>query len=258
MRLQLWLGCLLLCAVATASACNSVEYTNRRQLLLLSESEEIQMGVQAYGEVTAMEPPSMDPNQIAMVQRVGQRIASAADKEVYDWEFKVFAKEQTVNAFCMPGGKVAVYSGILPVAQDDAGLATVLGHEVAHAVARHGGERVSEQLILGLGLAAVQVALRDRNPTTLRTVTGLLGAGMAVGVSLPFSRTLESEADHLGLIFMAKAGYDPHAAKDFWMRMAALSKHRSPEFLSDHPSNETRIQQIEDWLPEAMMYYHPM
>jgi predicted Zn-dependent protease len=151
-----------------------------------------------------------------------------------------------------------VYTGILPLTQDDAGLATVLGHEIAHAVARHGGERVSEGLLVNTGLAAVQLGLGKSDPETVKTVTGLLGAGAAVGVVLPFSRTQESEADHLGLIYMAKAGYDPHAALAFWKRMEAAQKGNAPpEILSDHPADEKRIQQIEQWMPEAMTYYKP-
>ena len=153
---------------------------------------------------------------------------------------------------------MAVFTGILPLTQDDAGLATVLGHEIAHAVARHGGERVSQGLLVNTGLAAVQLGLGNRDPQTVKAVTGLLGAGAAVGVVLPFSRTQESEADRLGLIYMAKAGYDPRASLAFWKRMADAQKGNAPpEFLSDHPTEEKRIQQIEEWLPEAMTHYKP-
>jgi predicted Zn-dependent protease len=152
---------------------------------------------------------------------------------------------------------VAVYTGILPVTRDDAGLAAVLGHEVSHVIAHHGGERVSQQLLVQAGLTATMAALSRGDPQTVRRVSSLLGAGAAVGLILPWSRQQESEADHLGLIFMAKAGYDPHAARDLWIRMgeAARGQSRPPEFLSTHPADVTRIRQIEQWLPEALPHY---
>ncbi|MGH7412202.1 MAG: M48 family metallopeptidase, partial [Candidatus Methylomirabilis sp.] len=163
------------------------------------------------------------------------------------------------NAFCLPGGKVAVYTGILPITRDEAGLAAVVAHEVAHAIARHGGERVSQELVVQVGLAGTMTALANRDPKTVQSVGALLGAGAGVGLLLPWGRGQESEADHLGLIYMAKAGYDPHAARDLWVRMgeASKGKARPPEFLSTHPSAATRIKQIEAWLPEAMQHYHP-
>jgi predicted Zn-dependent protease len=187
---------------------------------------------------------------------VGRRIAEATGQN-YQWEFTVIEDAQ-VNAFCLPGGKVAVYTGILPIARDDAGLAAVLGHEVAHAVARHGAERVSQQVGVNVLLAGVQAGLGG-NPALAQQVTALLGAGASVGVLLPWSRAQESEADRLGLIYMAKAGYEPSAAKELWVRMAAAARggQRPPEFLSTHPSEATRIAQIEAWLPEARRYYQP-
>ncbi len=237
--------------------CASVPITGRKQLLLLSEDEENQMGTQAFQEIMASEKLASDPGVNAQVTRVGERIAAATGETDYQWEFKVIEKNQA-NAFCLPGGKVVVFTGILPLTQDDAGLATVLGHEIAHAVARHGGERVSQGLLVNAGLAAVQVGMGNRDPNTVKAVTGLLGAGAAVGVVLPFSRSQESEADRLGLIYMAKAGYDPHAALAFWKRMdEAKGGNAPPEILSDHPADEKRIQQIQEWLPEAMKYYKP-
>ncbi len=154
---------------------------------------------------------------------------------------------------------MAVYTGVIPITRDDAGLAAVLGHEVAHAIARHGAERVNQNLLVQVGLAGTMAALSNRDPKTVQTVGALLGAGAGVGLLLPWSRTQESEADHLGLIYMAKAGYNPHAARDLWIRMAQASKGRGrpPEFLSTHPSQATRIRRIDAWLPEAMQYYHP-
>jgi metalloendopeptidase OMA1, mitochondrial len=238
-------------------ACAHAPITGRRQLLLLSEGEENKLGAQAFAEVVSSEKVDSNPGSNAMVKRVGERIAVASGESNYQWEFKVIDKAQA-NAFCLPGGKVVVFTGILPLTQDDVGLATVLGHEIAHAVARHGGERVSQGLLVNAGLGAVQLGLGNRDPQTVQAVTSLLGAGAAVGVVLPFSRTQESEADHLGLIYMAKAGYDPRAALAFWKRMAEAQKGKAPpEILSDHPADDKRIQQIEEWLPEAMTYYQP-
>jgi predicted Zn-dependent protease len=170
--------------------------------------------------------------------------------------FKVIEDSKQAHAFCLPGGKVAVYTGILPYTKDDAGLAAVLGHEVAHAIARHGGERVTQGLLVQVGLATTMTALSNRDPRTVQMVGSLLGAGAALGLILPFSRAHELEADHLGLIYMAKAGYDPRAARDLWLRMEQGAKGRGPaEFLSTHPSHGTRLRQIEQWLPEAMEYY---
>lgn len=238
-------------------ACAHAPITGRKQLLLLSEGEENQMGAQAFQQVMTTEKVDADPGMNAMVKRVGERIAAATGEPDYQWEFKVIDKAEA-NAFCLPGGKVVVYTGILPLTQDEVGLATVLGHEISHAVARHGGERVSEGLLVNTGLAAVQLGMGKSDPQTVKMVTGLLGAGAAVGVVLPFSRTQESEADHLGLIYMAKAGYDPHAALAFWKRMMEAQKGKAPpEILSDHPADEKRIQQIQEWMPEAMKYYKP-
>jgi predicted Zn-dependent protease len=239
-------------------ACETVPITGRRQIILLPEGSELAMGIDAYRDVLQKSRVSTDPALNAQVTRVGQRIAQATGRTDYQWEFKVIEDKQ-VNAFCLPGGKVAVYTGILPIARDDAGLAAVLGHEVAHAIARHGGERVSQTLLVQTGLAATQVALARNDPGTVQAVTSLLGAGASVGVLLPWGRAQESEADHLGLIYMAKAGYDPRAARDLWQRMDEASKgaSRPPEFLSTHPLPTTRIRQIEAWLPEAMGYYRP-
>jgi predicted Zn-dependent protease len=237
-------------------ACESAPITGRSQVMLLSESQERQMGQEAYGEVLKKSKVSSDPAAKDQVTRVGRRIAQATGKD-YAWEFTVIDDKQ-VNAFCLPGGKVAVYTGILPIARDDAGLAAILGHEVAHAVARHGAERVSQQVGVDVLLTGLQAGLGG-NPALAQQVTALLGAGATVGVLLPWSRTQESEADHLGLIYMAKAGYHPAAARDLWVRMEAAAKGqpKPPEFLSTHPYEATRIKQIEAWLPEAMTHYQP-
>ena len=244
--------------LAAAVACATVPVTGRRQVILLSEGEERQMGLSSYHEVLKKSRLSSDAVATEQVRRVGRRIAEATGRADYQWEFNLIEGKQA-NAFCLPGGKVAVYTGILPLTRDDAGLAAVLGHEVAHAIARHGGERVSQGLLVQVPLVVAQVALAGNDPAMTRQVTALLGAGATVGILLPWSRTQESEADHLGLIYMAKAGYDPHAARDLWVRMAEASKGsaRPPEFLSTHPAEATRIKQIEAWLPEALQYYQP-
>ena len=248
----------LLTALVTVVACSTVPITGRHQLLLLTEGEERQMGLSSYQQVLKKSRLSSDPVATEQVRRVGRRIAEATGRTDYQWEFNLIEDKQ-VNAFCLPGGKVAVYTGILPITRDDAGLAAVLGHEVSHAIARHGGERVSQGLLVQVGLAATQVALARNDPAAVQQVTALLGAGATVGLLLPWSRGQESEADHLGLVFMAKAGYHPAAARDLWVRMAEAAKGggRPPEFLSTHPSEETRIRQIEAWIPEALQHYQP-
>src|SRR5574337_216549 len=252
--LACWLAVLASVGIA---ACQTAPFTGRSQLVLLPEADEVQMGIQSYQEVVQKSKLSKDPAINKLVKRVGTRIATATGRTDLPWEFVVIEDKQ-VNAFALPGGKVAVYTGILPVTKDEAGLAAVLGHEVAHAVARHGAERMSQHLLVQAGLAATKTALSNRDPQTVQMVTALLGAGASGGMELPWSRTQESEADHLGLIYMAKAGYNPSAARDLWLRMAAAARGQSrpPEFLSTHPSESTRIQQIEAWLPEASQYYH--
>ena len=247
---------LLLVVLATPMGCETVPYTGRRQIQLVSPNEEAQMGVQSFKEIVGKATLSTDPQINAMVQRVGSRIAAVTDLG-YQWEFRVIQDDKQANAFALPGGKVAVYTGILPITRDEAGLAAVLGHEIAHVLARHGGERVSQQMGVQT-VTQVLAGMSSSNPATVQLVSAALGAGASVGVLLPWGRAQESEADHLGLILMAKAGYDPRASLDLWQRMAEASKgQRPPEFLSTHPAEATRIQQIEGWLPEAYTYYRP-
>jgi predicted Zn-dependent protease len=242
---------LVLLALLGAVACQRVPLTNRSQLLLIPEGTELQMGLTSYQEILKKSQESQDPMVNAQVARVGARIAEATGRADYRWEFRVLDDKQA-NAFCLPGGKVAVYTGILPITRDDAGLAAVLGHEVAHAIARHGGERISQQLAVQGGLVATQTALAGRDARTTQWVAAGLGAGATVGLLLPWSRLQESEADHLGLIYMARAGYHPQAARDLWVRMASQGGARQPEFLSTHPAPQPRIAQIEAWIPEAL------
>jgi predicted Zn-dependent protease len=246
-------------AAGVVTACETVPYTGRSQLQFMSPQQESQLGAQAYQQTLAKTKLSSDTAASEMVTRVGSRIAAVTGHPEYKWEYRLIQDDKQVNAFALPGGKVAVYTGILPITRDEHGLAAVLGHEIGHVIARHGGERVSQQMLVDVGLETTMVALSRGNPATVQAVASLLGAGAAVGVLLPWSRAQESEADHLGLILMAKAGYDPRAARDLWVRMAAASKGagKPPEFLSTHPSEPTRIQQIEVSMPGAMQYYRP-
>jgi predicted Zn-dependent protease len=248
-RLAAWgLGVI---AAAVFFACETVPITGRQQLILMSAAEENHMGITAYDQVLKGERESRDPQLHAMVTRVGQHIAMVAERPDYAWEFRVIEKDMA-NAFALPGGKVAVYTGIFKYTQTDAGLAVVMGHEVAHALARHGGERMSRSMIAQLGLTAVQIGLGASNPAIVEGI----GLAYGIGVELPFDRSQESEADHIGLILMAKAGYDPHEAIPFWERMASGQKGQAPpEFLSTHPSGTTRIAQLQQWMPEALRYY---
>ncbi|HEX2868108.1 MAG TPA: M48 family metallopeptidase [Ignavibacteriales bacterium] len=246
--------------------CSTVPLTGRKQLDLVPASQMLSMSFQQYDQFLKQNKLSTDANATAMVKRVGTRIQHAVEKyfadnnlsdqlKGYQWEFNLIESKE-VNAWCMPGGKVVVYTGILPLTQDESGLAVVLGHEISHAVAKHGDERMSQALLTQLGGVALQVALRNKPQQTQQLFLAAFGAGAQVGILLPFSRTQESEADHLGLIFMSMAGYDPHTAVPFWERMMAQSKGAPPEFLSDHPSDQNRINAIKNEIPEAMKYFN--
>jgi predicted Zn-dependent protease len=234
-------------------ACETVPITGRTQLNLISEPDEVKMGAQAYREVVGKAKVSGDGVANAQVTRVAQRIITVSDKPNLPWEVTVIEENQA-NAFALPGGKIAVYTGMLPITRDDAGLAAVIGHEVGHVLARHSAERVSQQMV-AQGLGGALAAGLGTDPALGQQVAGLFAQGLA----LPWGRKQESEADYIGLILMAKAGYDPRAARDLWVRMGEASKGRSrpPEFLSTHPSEETRVRQIEEWLPEAYKHYRP-
>lgn len=255
----------LLAASAFLAGCRTVPYTGRSQLLLVSESEETQLGLSAYRQILSQSQLSRDPQWTAMVEEVGRRIAQAAEEDAkargghlgYAWEFNVI-EDEVINAFALPGGKIAFYTGILPICKNPAGVAAVMGHEVAHAIARHGGERISQTQLAALGGALIQEFTKGSDPAVRETVMGVYGVGAGVGFLLPFSRKHESEADHIGLILMAKAGYDPEEAVRFWQRMEQkASGGKPPEFLSTHPSHETRIRQLQEWLPEAKAVYSP-
>jgi predicted Zn-dependent protease len=244
------LALLLGATVLLLHACQTAPVTGRQQLILISQAEENQMGATAYQQVLSEEKVSTNPQINAMVKRVGQRIAAAAKQPDFQWEFRVIDKDEA-NAFALPGGKVAVYTGILPYTRTDAGLAVVMGHEVAHVLAHHGAERVSQNLLTQVGLAALQAGLSNKDPLIMQGITLAYG----IGVQLPFSRNQESEADRIGLLLMAQAGYDPREAIAFWQRMQADNNQSAPGFLSTHPSGDTRMEQLQTWMPEALTYY---
>lgn len=248
------------------TACSTVPITGRSQLNIIPGSSMMSMSVQQYEGFLKEHKLSQNQQQTAMVKRVGSRIQDAVERYFrssgleghlvnYKWEFNLVEDKQ-VNAWCMPGGKVVVYTGIIPVAKDDAGLAVVMGHEIAHAIAEHGNERMSQGLIAQLGGAALSTALSTRPEATRQLWMSVYGAGAQYGAILPYGRMQESEADHLGLVFMTMAGYDPNIAVGFWERMAAQKGGQAPpEFLSTHPSDATRIANIRKLIPEIIQKY---
>ena len=239
------------------SACATAPVTGRSQLILMSEQQESALGMEAYQQVLSKEKVSKDAQINAMVKQVGSRIAAVTDKPGYKWEFTVIDADDTANAFALPGGKVAVYTGILPYTKDEAGLAFVLAHEIGHALARHGGERMSEQLLIQLGQQGLNIAIANESPEAIQAINLGYGIASTVGLVLPFSRMQEYEADNIGIILMAKAGYDPRKAPEFFERiMKGASKGSTPEFLSTHPADENRILRLKALIPEAMQYYH--
>jgi len=246
------------------AGCVRASGTARDQLIFISEEREIQMGVKAYRDVLRGSRLNENPDINEMVNRVGQRIALAANKPEYHWEFAVIQEDRMINAFALPGGKVAVFTGLLPVTKTEGGLATVMGHEVAHALQRHGAERMSRGILEQIAQVGAMAGAASGavNPQAVMAMQNAYG----VGVSLPFNRAQESEADYIGLKLMAKAGYDPREAVPFWERMSGCprnmlgklcfrSQSAMPEFLSTHPSDITRINNLEAALPDAMRLY---
>jgi predicted Zn-dependent protease len=249
------------------AACSTVPLTGRRQLALVPASQMQAMSYQQYDEFIKTNPRIANTTQSAMVARVGGRIQAAVEEYMtrkgltdqlagYAWEFNLVEGDE-VNAWCMPGGKVVVYSGLLPVAQDEAGLAVVMGHEIAHAIARHGDERMSQGMLQQFGGLALSTYLEQKPAETQQLWMTAYGLGSTLGVMLPYSRTHESEADRMGLIFMAMAGYNPEAAVGFWQRMSAGKGGEPPEFLSTHPSDAARISNLRKLMPEAKRHYRP-
>jgi predicted Zn-dependent protease len=241
-------------------ACQTVPYTGRSHLILVSQDEEKQLGLRAYQETLKKSKLSNDHEKVEMLRRVGHRLARAANKPDFQWEFNLIVEDKTINAWCLPGGKMAVYTGLLPVSQDEDGLAVVLGHEIAHALARHGSERMSQAMVAqGLGQVG-SLLLTGNSAVSQQLFANAYGIGAQLGM-LHYGRKEESEADHIGLILMAQAGYDPHKAVDFWGRMMKAmggAKGDSPlaKYLSDHPPDKERQQAIQGWMPEALKYYN--
>ena len=261
LRLAALCGLLLL-----QSSCTKVAITGRKQFNLVPDSIMNSMSFQSYGEFVSQHKLSGNVEQTQMVKRLGSRIQKAVEQycaennlsdrlQGYQWEFNLI-EDKSLNAWCMPGGKVVVYTGLLSVTQTEAGLAVVMGHEIAHAFARHGAERMTQGLIVEMGGMALSKALAKSPEKTKNLFMQSYGIGTEVGVLLPYSRVHEKEADHLGLIFMAMAGYNPNEAVSFWERMAASKEGPAPpEILSTHPADSTRIRNIKKLIPEAMKYY---
>jgi len=266
-RRRSWNCCFVMIAVLIIVAgCATVPLTGRKQLSLVPESDMISLSMTEYGKFISSNKLSTDKNKTAMVKKVGERIQKAVEAYMtsnglsknldgYKWEFNL-VEDATVNAWCMSGGKVVVYTGLMPLAQTEAELATVLGHEIAHAVARHGSERMSDQMLLQLGGTALSTALAEKPEQTKQIAMTAFGIGSQVGVILPFSRQDEYEADYMGLIFMSMACYDPNASIGFWGKMSKQGGAKQPEFLSTHPVDENRIARLKEKLPEAITYYN--
>jgi len=255
----------LLALVIILGACASVPITGRQQFNIIPDSQMHEMSFQQYGQVLGDSNLSTNSQDVAMIKRVGGRIQKAVEQYAaingwsdqlasYSWEFNLIESDQ-VNAWCMPGGKVAFYTGILPICQDETGVAVVMGHEIAHAIAEHGAERMSHQMIVQMGGMALSEAVKEKPGETQELYMAAFGIGTQFGAMLPFSRKHESEADHMGLIFMAMAGYDPREAPVFWQRMAAGGGAKPPEFMSTHPSDDTRVRQLNENMAEALRYY---
>lgn len=247
-------------------SCATVPVTGRKQLSMIPNSELLPMSYAMYKDVLDSARVSSNKKQADMVKRVGLKIQKAVEEFMaqnnasnhlkgYAWEFNLL-EENVANAWCMPGGKVAFYTGIMPICEDEKGVAVVMGHEVAHAVANHGAERMSQGLVQQMGGVALDVAMADKPDETKALYSTAFGVASNFGAILPYSRLHESEADRIGLIFMAMAGYDPNEAPKFWERMAANRGGAEPlEFMSTHPSNQTRINDLNEQIPEAMKYY---
>lgn len=262
-------GVFLAAGLSLWAGCSEVAITGRQQFNLVPDSIINSLGLQQYSQFLSENKVSADASKTAMVRRVGVRIQKAVQEFAkssltkdpfagYQWEFNL-VQDDSANAFAMPGGKIVVYTGILPLTQDEAGLAVVMGHEIAHVFAKHGSERMTQSLLVEMGGMALSTAIKEKPAATQQLFMTSYGLGAQIGLLLPYSRTHENEADRLGLIFMAMAGYDPQQAVAFWQRMAEQSQGRSQslEFLSTHPLYDTRIRNLQDLIPEAMQYYRP-
>ena len=256
-----------LLVVVLLFACRSVPFTGRKQFSLMPDQTVLSLSLQQYNDFMRQAQLSANAQQKAMVLKVGQRIANAvttyyrshgmsAELKNFSWEFSLVEDKQA-NAFCMPGGKIVVYTGILPITQTEAGLAVVIGHEVAHALAKHANERLSQQIAVTIGAVGLDLALSKQSNEVRQLSQGVFGLGAQIGVLLPYSRKHEYEADKIGMILMAMAGYNPREAVTFWQRMAQISGGSIPAFLSTHPSDSKRVQQIQSNMAEALRYYKP-
>ncbi len=255
----------LLLIVLLVNACSIVPLTGRKQLSLLPASQMNQMAIESYGSFLKSNPLSTNQNNTATLKKVGNKLKNSVIQYLtsqgqqnivqgFNWEFNL-VKSPKVNAWAMPGGKIVFYDGIMDICKNESGVAVVMSHEIAHIIARHGNERMSQGLLTQLGGVALTVALKEQPTKTQDLFMGAYGLGSQVGVLLPFSRKHELEADKIGLIFMAMAGYNPADAIDFWVRMDKLQQGQSPpEFLSTHPSHESRINAMKAFLPEALTY----
>ena len=225
----------------------------RRTMILVPAAQELKLGDDAFKEILTKEKVCNDATASALVTNIGNRVAAISPKPGWKWDFRLFDAPTTANAFALPGGKVGVYTGLFAAAATEAGLAAVMGHEVAHAIARHGAERITQSMLMDLGMQAAQITLDDSK--NKGPIMGALGVGAQIGVALPFSRSMESEADKMGLVYMARAGYDPREAIGFWERFGKDTGSAPPEFLSTHPANQTRIEGLKATLPEALKAY---
>ena len=257
---------ILIVLLLQSIGCTTNPYTKRWQFVAIPRSYENSMGAQAYTQVmnNPKTPISTNPRETEPVMRVAERIIAVAKQSKYadtantfKWDVSVIKDDKTKNAFALPGGKIAVYTGIFSIAENDAGLAAIMGHEVVHALARHGGERMSQGLATQAALigAAIGLGTQGIGGYSGQAIMQALGLGAQVGVLLPFSRKHESEADYIGLLFAAQAGYDPQEAVRVWERMRAAGGGQPPEFMSTHPGHGTRIKQLQKWMPEAMALY---
>jgi len=230
----------------------TVPITGRKQIVDISREQESALGLQSYRQILRREQIITSGANADAVREVGRKISAVAEDPGFHWDYKLIDSPQ-VNAFCLPGGKVAVYSGIMPVAKNVNGLAVIMGHEIAHAIARHGAERMAQQKLMQIGQMAVGVSVSDMDINQQRAIMGALGLGAQYGLMLPFSRDHESEADYMGLIYVARACFDPTEAPKLWERMGQASGGRgTAEFMSTHPSHATRIKQFQEWMPEAL------
>ncbi|MGC9342944.1 MAG: M48 family metallopeptidase [Bacteroidales bacterium] len=257
---------ILLSLLIFSVSCSSVPLTGRKQFVAIPSSQMMSLSQESYNQVLQENKLSTNTNYVNMVKSVGKKMSVAVEQylvennmkasaEGFEWQYNVIVSDQ-LNAWCMPGGQIAFYEGIMPVCEDEAGVAVVMGHEIAHAVAKHGNERMSQQLLIQMGGVALSEAMKNEKEQTMQLAMLAFGVGTTLGVQLPYSRTHEREADELGLYFMALAGYDPRTAPIFWQRMDAKGGERPPEFLSTHPDPSNRIKDIEKNIPKALEYYN--